>query len=427
MPALGEKFRGMRMNRRKFLGQALGLAGAGAMGLPSAGWATSTASPGGRVLVVVFMRGGWDGLNVVVPHGDDTYYSLRPTLAIRPPSDGSATSALDLDGFFGFHPSMSALRDMYQSGQVALMPAVQYAGASTSHFTGQDIIESAITTAGSTGWLARHLMQLSGDVTSKALSLSDQVPLSLAGLPRPVSAFPDLGSLYLASSQSDRTMLANVINQSYGATPPAGHPYAAALNGIGSSLLGELTALQAVGQMTPENGAAYPNTNFGRQMRQAAALVKGKTELQLITLNLGGWDTHSGQGGGQADGRMSQLLAGFSNSVNAFFTDLGGNASRVTLLAMSEFGRTAAENGSGGTDHGNASTWMAIGPTVNGGIHLGSGWPGLQPSQLRDGRALAHTIDFRAIYANVLTRCLGATNLSAVLPGYGGGMLDVVV
>jgi uncharacterized protein (DUF1501 family) len=123
---------------------------------------------------------------------------------------------------------------------------------------------------------------------------------------------------------------------------------------------------------------------------------------------------------------MSQLLAGFSNSVNAFFTDLGGNASRVTVLAMSEFGRTAAENGSGGTDHGNASSWMAIGPMVNGGIHLGNGWPGLQSSQLLNGLALAHTIDFRAVYANVLTRCLGATNLAAVLPGYGGAAVDVV-
>jgi uncharacterized protein (DUF1501 family) len=414
------------MDRRSFLGQALKYAGAGAMAWSGAGLPTALAAPGERVLVVVFMRGGWDGLNVSVPYGDDTYYSLRPTLAIRPPSDGSATSALDLDGFFGFHPSLSALHTMYQAGQVAVLPAVHYPGASNSHFMGQDILESAVTPSGTTGWLARHLMQSTGNVTNKVLSLTDQVPLSLAGLPTPVSAFPDLGSLYMASSQSDRTMLANVVTQGYSGTPQAGNPYAAALHGIGGKLLGELAALQQVGQMTPENGAAYPSTSFGRQMRQAAALVKGRAGLELITLNLGGWDTHSAQGGGQADGRMSMLLSGFSNSVSAFFTDLGAAASRVTLLTVTEFGRTAAENGSQGTDHGNASTWMAIGPNVRGGVHLGAGWPGLQPSQLLGGRALAHSIDFRAVYANVLTRCLGTTNLSAVLPGYSGAMVDVV-
>ncbi len=421
------------MNRRKFLGQALGLAGAGAAAWPGAGWGSTIgvpevpAEPGGRVLVVVFMRGGWDGLNVTVPYGDDAYYGLRPTLAIRPPSDGTAAAALDLDGFFGFHPSLAALHGMYHAGQVAVLPAVQYVNASNSHFVGQDIIESAVMPSTDTGWLARHLLQSPGDVTNKALSLTDQVPLSLVGLPTPVSAFPDLGSLAMASSTSDRNMLAEVVTRGYAAAPAPGNPYGAALQGIGGKLLGELAALQAVGQMTSENGAAYPTSGFGRQLRQAASLVKGRAGLELITLNYGGWDTHSGQGGGQADGRMSQLLAGFSNAVSAFFTDLGSQASRVTLLTVTEFGRTAAENGSQGTDHGNASTWMAIGPNVNGGIHLGSGWPGLQPSQLLNGRALAHSIDFRAVYANVLTRCLGATNLAAVLPGYSGGMVDVVV
>jgi uncharacterized protein (DUF1501 family) len=412
------------MDRRKFLGRALKYGGLGAMawsGLP-----TALAAPGDRVLVVVFMRGGWDGLNVAVPCGDDAYYSLRPTLAIRPPSDGSPTSALDMDGFFGFHPSLSSLHAMYQAGHVAVLPAVHYASASNSHFVGQDIMESAVMPSGTTGWLARYLMQSTGDVTSKVLSLTEQVPLSLVGLPTPVSAFPDLGSLSLASSQSDRTMLASVVTQGYGWPQQPGNPYAAALHGIGGKLLGELSALQVVGQMAPENGAVYPATGFGRQMRQAAALVKGRAGLELITLNLGGWDTHSGQGGGQADGRMSQLLAGFSSSVSAFFTDLGAAASRVTVLTVTEFGRTAAENGSQGTDHGSASTWLVIGPNVRGGVHVGSGWPGLGPSQLLNGRALAHSIDFRAIYANVLSRCLGVTNIAAVLPGYSGAMVDVV-
>lgn len=412
------------MNRRRFLRQTLAHVGLGALAWSLAGVRHVMAAPGDRVLVVVYLRGGWDGLNVAVPHGDDAYYSLRPTIAIRPPSDGGAASALDLDGFFGFHPAMSALHAMYQSGQVAVLPAVHYVGAWNSHFAGQDVIESGSVPALASGWLGRYLQQSTGDPTQKALSLTDQVPLSLVGLDTPVSAFPDLGSPYLASSTSDRAMLANVVSQEYGRAPLPGNPYSIALNGIGSKLLGDLASLQVVGQMTPENGAAYPVTTFGRQIRQAAALVKGRTGLELITLNLGGWDTHSSEGG--ASGRMAVQLADFSNSVAAFFTDLGAAASRVTLLTVTEFGRTAAENGSAGTDHGNASTWLAIGPNVRGGVHLGSGWPGLQPSQLFNGRALAHTVDFRAIYANVLSRCLGVTNIAAVLPGYSGAAVDVV-
>lgn len=410
------------MNRRDLLKSILVAPLAMSSALRSA-----QATAGDRVLVVVFMRGGWDGLNVVVPYAEDTYYSLRPSLAIRPPSGGDPLSALDLDGFFGFHPSMSALYAMYQAGQVAVMPAVHYDNASRSHFLGQDIIEAASLTSADSGWLARYLGQAGGDPLAKAISLSDQVPLSLTGLKTPVSAFPDLASLSLAASAADRTVVADVIARSYAWGLPAVNPNANAMQGIGTRLLDELNSLRAAVQMSPENGATYPENAFGRQMKQTAALIKARVGLEIVTISLPGWDTHSNQGSGDPTARMPTLLSIFSKAVSAFFTDLGASASRALVVTASEFGRTAAENGSAGTDHGNATTWMAIGPSVNGGIHTGSGWPGLSSLAMVDGRALAHSVDFRSVYAHVLTRHLGATNVSTVLPGFTGSEIGILV
>lgn len=386
----------------------------------------ANAEGGGRVLVLVFMRGGWDGLNVVVPYGEDRYYSLRPTISIRPPSDGNVASALDLDGFFGFHPSLAELHRLYQSGLVAVMPAVHYSNSSRSHFSGQDIIESASSLSLDSGWLGRYLLQTGGNATRRALSLTQNVPASLKGLATPVSAYPDLASLQLAAGSADRTLMGNVISQAYAWTRPENNPHAEAFFGVGARLLDEISELQAVGQMAPSNDATYPGTAFGRQLKQTASLIKARIGIEVVTLNIGGWDTHSNQGGGDSAGRMSLLLNDFSEAVGAFFSDLGGDSSRVLMLTATEFGRTAAENGSQGTDHGNASTWLAIGPNVRGGIHLGTQWPGLTATQLVDGRALAHTIDFRSVYGSVLSRFLGASNLSSILPEYSGSVLDIV-
>lgn len=400
----------------------------GVLGLPFAGslLRSAEAAASGRVLVIVFMRGGWDGLNVVVPHGDDEYYRLRPTIAVRSPSGADTASALDLDGFFSFHPSLSGLYGLYQSGQVAVMPSVHYAGASRSHFAGQDIIESASLGNKDSGWLGRYLLQVGNNPLSKAISLTEQVPLSLRGLTTPVSAYPDLASLQLAGLGSDRTLMGGVLQQAYASAPPGNNPNGAALYGVGGRLLDELSSLQAIGQMSSSSGASYPSTAFGRQLSQAAALIKARAGLELVTLNLGGWDTHSNQGGGDPAGRMSVLLKAFSESVSAFFADLGADASRVLMLTATEFGRTAAENGSRGTDHGNASTWLLIGPSVRGGLHFGTRWPGLSATQLVDGRALAHTLDFRSVYGAVLSKFLGVTDLSAILPGYSGASIDIV-
>lgn len=377
-----------------------------------------------RVLVVVFMRGGWDGLNVVVPYGEDAYHTLRPSIGVKAPSDGSAQAALDLNGFFGMHPAMSSLHAMFHNGQVAVLPAVHYENSSRSHFTGQDIIEAASVGSLDSGWLGRYLKQAGGDPLIKAISLSDQVPVSLSGLATPVTAFADISSLALTAGALDRAMIGNVLGRAYGWSLPVNNPNSNALQGVGSRLLHELTNLQTIGQLPAENGAAYPDGAFARQLKQTAALIKARAGLEVVTLNLSGWDTHSNQGGGE--GRMSSLLTIFSQAINAFFTDLGASASRTLVLTASEFGRTAAENGSYGTDHGNATTWFAIGPSVRGGIHLGAGWPTLEKSRLIDGRALAHTIDFRAIYANVLSRFLGASGVSNILPGFAGAEVDLI-
>jgi uncharacterized protein (DUF1501 family) len=378
-----------------------------------------------RVLIVVFMRGGWDGLNIVVPYGESKYYSLRPTIAIPAPGSGKEGSALDLDGFFGLHPALASLHRLYEAGFVALLPTVHYSNSSRSHFQSQDIIESASQSLHDSGWLGRYLNMAYSDSVSSAISLSDQVPLSLSGTTTPVSSFPDISSVFLANSTADRSMLSRIIARSYQWDPIYDNANYRALRSIGGGLLNEISELQSVGQMAPDNGATYPNSTFGRQLRQSAALVKGRAGLDVIALDFGGWDTHSAQGAGEPAGRMSQLLRNFADSLSAFFQDLGDLSSRVMLLAVTEFGRTAAENGSKGTDHGNASTWMAIGPSIRGGIHLGSGWPGLESSRLVDQRALAHTVDFRAVYQAVLSKFLGVTNTSSILPGYSGDSIEI--
>ncbi|OYW35701.1 MAG: hypothetical protein B7Z35_14695 [Hydrogenophilales bacterium 12-61-10] len=408
------------MDRRTFLGQAMKhlafgslLMGGGPGGLLLS---QARAAATGRTLVVVFLRGGCDGLNMLVPHGEDAYYSLRPTLGIAPPSAGNPLSALNLDGFFGLHPSMAALHGLYQNGWVAALPAVHYPSASRSHFVGQDIIENATALPSTTGWLGRYLATLSG-AEQKAFALTVGVPRSLLGSV-PVSAIADLSSLSLAATKADQGLLAAMMASEYSRAPIVGHPYDAGLRAAGRQLQIDIAELQNVNALPTANGAAYPATPFGRQMRQAAGLIKTRPGTELLALDLGGWDHHRAQGGGQPDGAQAKLLNQLSEATAAFYADLGSAASGVLLLAVTEFGRTAAENSSGGTDHGNASSWLAVGPMVNGGVHSVAGWPGLAPTQLDEGRYLAQSTDYRDIYGEILSRHLGVPNPSSLLAGY---------
>ena len=409
------------MNRRTFLGQALKhmafgslLVGGGPGGLLM-GQAHAAAT--GRTLVVVFLRGGCDGLNMLVPYGESDYYKLRPTLAIAPPSPTNALSALDLDGFFGFHPSMGALHGLYQKGWVAALPAVHSPFASQSHFEGQDIIENATNLPSETGWLGRYLATLGSGAEKKALALTAGVPQSMVGSVQ-IAALADLRNLNLAAAKADQDFLAGMMTEAYNLPAISGHPHDSKLRQAGQRLLVDIQELQNVDALPAANGALYPSTPFGRQMRQTAGLIKTRPETELIALDLGGWDTHRAQGGASPDGSQAKLLSELSEATHAFYTDIGSAASNVLTLVMTEFGRTAAENGSGGTDHGKGSTWLAVGPMVKSGVHTVAGWPGLGATQLDKGRYLAQSTDYRDIYGEVLARHLGVASPSSLLAGY---------
>ncbi len=401
------------MNRRHFIRALLGTPM-----LLGSGMGRALAAPSGKTLVVVFLRGGNDGLNMVVPYGDDAYYQNRPTLGIAAPGSGKANAALDLDGFFGLHPSMGPVLPLYSQGRMAILPAVHYSGATFSHFDEQDVVECGSLTDRTSGWLGRYLNLDAATAGQRAMSLTDNVPKSLTGT-SPIPSYASIDGLAVAESTANQTAMADFISKTYGATPNGASPYGSMLHTTGLNMLADIDRLNSVAAMLPENGAIYPDSPFGIGMQQAAALIKSGMGLEVLTLGYGSWDTHSSQGAGEPEGAHAQLMDTLARAVSAFFTDLGAASSSVLLLVQTEFGRTVAENDSGGTDHGYASAWMAFGDNVQGGMHLGTGgWPGLAADNLYNGRYLNFNVDFRDVYAEIFTGFMGATNLSSLLPGY---------
>ena len=368
----------------------------------------------GKTLVVIFQRGGCDGLNTVVPYGDDEYYNLRPGIAVPPPGSGGA---LNLDGFFGLHPSLAGLHNIYQDGTLAVLPAVHYANASLSHFDGQRLVESGAPAGASDGWLNRHLASQSTEAQIRAAAFGSGVPHAFDGQIS-VPTFADLESLGLHGSQATVDDFYLRMQAVYSQQTSVSDTNRAALHASGLTMLDNielLSALDAAGYQ-PANGALYRNDNFSRQLRQTAQLIKEGIGLELVTVDLGGWDTHSSQGGAEPDGAQSQRHAMFADGIEALYTDLGSLMDDVVILTMTEFGRTAKENASGGTDHGNASAWFVIGGAVSGGIY--GDWPGLGPDQLSRGRYLEQSIDFRDVMAEVATGHLENSNLATLLPGH---------
>ena len=416
------------MKRRDLLkGLLAGGAAAGGMLLDSPlrlRMRRAEAAPNLPALVIVFQRGGCDGVNVVVPHTEQAYYDARPSIAIARPDDTSVPEnerAMDLDGQFGLHPAMTGMKSLWDQGTLAIMPTVQYPSPSRSHFDSQHYIESAIRSDDYDGWLNRHLATTSAPGSMRAVHFGSSLPQSLRGQV-PVANFTSIDNYHLGLEDADDEQLVNHVLPVYQQPLSSPSAYRELVQTFGQVLFGTLEVARNIdtGSYEPANGAAYPNSGFGRQLRQVAQLLKDPSvELELASVNIGGWDTHSDQGAGEADGRQSRRLKDLSDGVAALHQDLGSLMENVVVLVMTEFGRTFKENGSRGTDHGIASSWFALGGGVQQGIYMGpQGWPGLAPDQLLSERFLAWTVDYRDIMGDILQDHLSNGDLATLLPGH---------
>ena len=380
-------------------------------------------APKGKTLICLFQRGAADALNVVVPHGEKAYYSLRPSIAIPRPAGLSKTfspdAAIDLDGFFGLHPSMAAFKPMYDRGILAPIHAVGSPSATRSHFDAQDYMETATPDVKGTtdGWLNRYLaVQGTCDECKlspfRAVSLTQQTPRILEGTSEVVAMNSlDEFTVRATGSQADRLEALYRTGS------------ADLVHGAGNEMFEAVKMLKAANpqKYAPQNGADYPRTQFGQRLLQIAQLIKADVGLEIAFADVGGWDTHVNQGSTQ--GQLALRLDDFSKSIAALVADLGDRMGDVLILTMSEFGRMASENGNRGTDHGHAGAMFVIGGDVKGGKVYGK-WPGLEREQLYEGRDLALTTDFRSVFAEVTTRHLGARRLEPIFPGFSVNQKD---
>lgn len=393
------------MKRRDFLKFMLAGTAAGMYASPA-----SAATP--KRLIVIFQRGGCDGLNVTVPYGDDEYYNLRPTIAI--PKPGNTGGALALDDFFGLHPAMSSLHDIYQAGNVAVFPAVHYTGASRSHFDSQQYIESAQVSRYADGWLNRHLASQWSTSSMRGVSFGDSISHALTGTV-PVSSFSKLSQFDLDLESSAENKLIDRLTDVYNESPDQPAYHDSLIRQSGHTLFQDLQATADIDSSSYQStsSVSYPNNTYGQQLANIAQIIKEGSGLELATVSHGGWDTHQNQGG--SEGTQANNLKSFSDGIAAFYQDMGSHMQDTVILTMTEFGRTAQENGSFGTDHGHASSWFALGGNVQRGIY--GEWPGLLESQLENGRYLAQATDFRDIFSEILTQHLGNTDAS-IIPNY---------
>jgi len=403
----------MKVSRRAFL-KSGGIAMIGMSTLPGLlqRAVASTTSAGKKKLVVLFQRGAADGLNIVVPFAEPNYYRIRPSIAIQAPGRAAGDqAAVDLDGFFGLHPSMASLAPLFHNGSLAIVHAAGSPDSSRSHFDAQDYMESGTPGVRATddGWLNRALVETPEPAASpfRAVAMGANLPLTLRGT-APAIALPDV-SQFKVFAQSPA--VEGGFEALYAQTVDT------VLRGTGNETFEAVDMLRKAdpARFQPENGAQYPAGRVGQTMLQVAQLLKADIGMEVSFVDTGGWDNHVNEGGAQ--GQLANLLRDLSGSLSAFSQDLGDRMEDVVVVTMSEFGRTAHENGNRGTDHGHANCMLVLGGPAKGGKVYGQ-WPGLNPDQLNEGRDLTLTTDFRSVLGELIVNHLGSKDLDAVFPGF---------
>ncbi len=402
-----------------------------------------------KTLVVIFLRGGMDGLNFVVPFADPGYYKLRHQIAL--PQPGKPNGIIDLNGFFGLHPDAAALAPLFKNGQAVALQAVGYDRNTRSHFEEQDTWETGVSgnTINSDGWLNRHLLTSEGHGPIRAVSIGDALPRILRGRAPAFSVrgitdlglFPEKQKGFAPDSQ-DR--IAAALEHAYCCDPrvaaaaAAAHqpaPAAAAgaddarsardlLSQTAQTTFEGIQELKAITSRPYTPAAKYPTSDLGLRLEQVARLIKAGIGLEVVEVDYGSWDTHQNQGGAQEGvGNYGKLVKGLADSLAAFAADLQNKLDDVLVVTLSDFGRTAAENGTGGTDHGWANCMFAMGGPVlaasgNGPRNVIGRWPGLLPEQLHEKRDLLHTTDFRDVLGEIVRTHLGNPNIQTILPSH---------
>jgi uncharacterized protein (DUF1501 family) len=404
----------MQTSRRFFLRNGA-LALAGTTALPSfltraVFAATTKAQAQGKKLVVIFQRGAADGLNVVIPWREPNYYAMRPTIAIP------QNRVLDLDGFFGLHPALASFQPLYQHGHLAIVHATGSPDGTRSHFDAQDYMESGTPGLKSTrdGWLNRALQAedtryKQPHTAFRAIALGPDVPRTLAGS-IPALAISNVQDFAIGGRGPKVSAASTAFEAMYDESSDS------LLHSTGDSTFEAIKMLRATdpARYAPDPTANYPDSPFAKNMKQIAQLLKANLGLEAAFTDLTGWDTHQNQG--SIDGQLANRLRDFSDSIAAFWRDMGNESENITLVTMSEFGRTAHQNGTGGTDHGHANAMFVLGGNVKGGKVYGK-WPGLADHQLNEGRDLAITTDYRAVLGEVVSKTIGANNLEITFPG----------
>ncbi len=407
------------LSRRDFIAWSTGAAlAATAMPpwLPKVVLAQS-ANSGRDVIISIFMRGGADGLSLCAPFADANYYTSRPTIAIPRPDSTAATRGIALDNTFAFPQAMAALVPAFTAGELLVVHGAGSLDTTRSHFDAQRFIEVGKPRDPNivSGWLARHLSSVTpakAGAPLRAVGISTGLPRTLVGAPKTLP-IPNPANFGLAGSATTRQERTDWLKADF--TDQVDPVRAEALDAI--STIDLLKKINFAGYV-PQNGAVYPNTSFSNSLKSAAALIKADIGVEAIQVDIGGWDTHSNED--PLAGGMFTLMQQFSNAMGALHADLvnGTQASSVTVVAISEFGRNVRENGSKGTDHGRAGCMFVIGKRVAGGKVLTNNWQSLARENLESGQDVKVTIDHRDVLSEIVKNRLGNPNTSFVFPAF---------
>ena len=411
-----EGVRPARFSRRYFMKQG-GVALVGLSTMPAflQRAVASTPGAGKKQLIVLFQRGAADGLNIVVPFAEPNYYRMRPSIAIPQPKRSAGDAAIDLDGFFGLHPSLAPLEPLFHKNQLAIVHSAGSPDPTRSHFDAQDYMESGTPGIKSTedGWLDRAVGTISEEKPSpfRAVAMGPNLPRMLQGKTAAI-AVPDLRQFKV---QPQSPAMTNVVEGGFEAMYAQTVDHA--LHGTGTETFEAIDLLRKIdiSKFPPENGADYPKNPIGQRLQQIGVMIKADIGVEVMFLDCGGWDNHVNEGGTQ--GQLANLLRDLGQSLAAFHQDMGDRMGDIVVVTMSEFGRTAKENGNRGTDHGHANCMFVMGGDVKGGRVYGK-WPGLNDHQLNEGRDLALTTDFRSVVGEILVRHLDVKDLGPVFPGF---------